>query len=285
MIEFLTESHQFHTFVTATALGLACSVLSIVVVLRRWAFIGEGIAHGGFGGIGTAWLLSLLFPILRGDAPAYGVAVLFCFLMALAIGFFSRGQRVGGDAIIGIFLVASLAWGFVALSIFQHHDAITNANWERYLLGDIRLVTAWRTMFSVIFSIMILLITALLRKEIIAYCFDPLLAKVSGVRTDFIHYLLMILLALVVIVGMGIAGNLLIPAMLVLPGATALTLSTRLRNVVFLSAIVSLIGALGGLLLNLKWHYLPTGASMALVLFGQFLLAYLTSAVRGNARA
>ena len=50
------------SLITSTAIGLACASLSVFVVLRRWAFIGEGIAHAGFGGAGTAWILSLLLP-------------------------------------------------------------------------------------------------------------------------------------------------------------------------------------------------------------------------------
>ena len=42
------------SLVSASAIGVACAMLSVFVILRRWAFIGEGIAHAGFGGAGTA---------------------------------------------------------------------------------------------------------------------------------------------------------------------------------------------------------------------------------------
>ena len=41
------------------AVGTICSLLSVIVVLKRMAFIGEGIAHAGFGGMGTALFLGL----------------------------------------------------------------------------------------------------------------------------------------------------------------------------------------------------------------------------------
>src|SRR4029450_11740027 len=103
--------------VTACALAAACAVLSVLVVLRRWAFIGEGIAHAGFGGAGTAWALSLLFPAaawLHHSAAIQAIAVLFFLAVALAIGFVPRHGDVDVNTAIGIFLVASLAWGFVA---------------------------------------------------------------------------------------------------------------------------------------------------------------------------
>src|SRR5262245_9190684 len=112
------ESHLADILLTSTALALACAVLSVVVVLRRWAFIGEGIGHSGFGGAGTAWLLMLLIPALDQPWVPYIGIIVFCLLTALAIGAVSRwGRGVGSDAAIGIFMVASLAWGFFAQQI------------------------------------------------------------------------------------------------------------------------------------------------------------------------
>ena len=50
----------------------------------------------------------------------------------------------------------------------------------------------------------------------------------SGVSSSFIHYLLILLVALTIVVGALVAGSVLVTALLVLPGATALLLSDRL---------------------------------------------------------
>src|SRR5947207_7086342 len=89
-----------------SAMAIACAVLSVFVVSRRWAFIGEGIAHSGFGGAGTVWLLVLIFPSLGGEGrewvPYLGVVV-FCVATALGIGYFTRTGKINSDAAIGIF--------------------------------------------------------------------------------------------------------------------------------------------------------------------------------------
>src|SRR2546421_2349350 len=54
----------FPEVLTTCAVAVACAVLSVFVVSRRWAFIGEGISHSGFGGAGAVWLLALAFPAL-----------------------------------------------------------------------------------------------------------------------------------------------------------------------------------------------------------------------------
>ena len=108
MLLAVADSPLFNALVASSALALACAVLSIFVIARHWAFIGEGISHSGFGGAGTAWLLALLVPGLDQPWVVYAAVVVFCVLTALAIGKLSRGQRVTSDAAIGIFLVALL---------------------------------------------------------------------------------------------------------------------------------------------------------------------------------
>jgi ABC-type Mn2+/Zn2+ transport system permease subunit len=116
---------------------------------------------------------------------------------------------------------------------------------------------------------------AALFKEILYYAFDPLMAEVSGVRVGFVHYLLMLLLAMTIVIGMRLAGNVLMTALLVLPGATALVLSRRLGVVMTISVIVGVVGCAGGLWLNHRvWSFLPSGPGIVLVLFGEFLAAF-----------
>jgi iron/zinc/copper transport system permease protein len=265
-----------NALLTACALGVACALLSVLVVLRRWAFIGEGVSHAGFGGVGTAWLLSLAIPVLGSVGAAYCVAIVFCLAMALVIGWVSRRDRVNADAAIGIVLVASLAWGFVALSIYGNAGMPRGPSndWSFYLLGEVRNLSPAATWSGVCVSLAVVVTLGALSKEILFYCMDPDLAEVSGVRAGFIHYLLMLMLALMIVVGMRLAGYLLVTALLVLPGATALVLSQRLRVVLTISIVVSLIGILSGLALQARYHFLPSGTGMVLVLVLEFTLAY-----------
>ena len=49
-----------------------------------------------------------------------------------------------------------------------------------------------------------------------------ILTIMSGVPVGFVHYLLIMLVAVVIIAGMQLAGNLLVAGLLVLPGAAGL---------------------------------------------------------------
>src|SRR5207248_974353 len=123
------------TIATACAMTTACAVLSVFVVSRRWAFIGEGISHAGFGGAGTAWVAALLFPALDLPWVPYAGVVVFCLATAWAIGYFIRADRVNSDAAIGIFLVASLAWGVLAQQLYFRVRHVSPLAFNSLLFG------------------------------------------------------------------------------------------------------------------------------------------------------
>lgn len=270
------------TLLAGAALAIACSAMSIFVVARRWAFVGEGIGHSGFGGAGTAWLLALAFPALDQPWLPQAAVVVACIATGLGIAFITRGQRVNSDAAIGIFLVASLAWGFLAQQIYFNARHVVPQGFETYLFGQLRgPIDPAYVMATVAISAAVILTLTMLAKEIIAYCLDPVMAQASGVRVTFVHYLLMLLLALLIVLGMRLMGGVLVTALLVLPGATAMLMSERLRIVVAWSLVTALVAALAGVAVNLRWTFLPAGPAIVLVLFIEFLIAWTWTKTRG----
>jgi ABC-type Mn2+/Zn2+ transport system permease subunit len=265
--------------VAASAMGIACAILSVFVVLRRWAFIGEGIAHAGFGGAGTAWVLSLLLPsaaLLQTQAGIYLVAVAFCLAVGLGIAAVTRRQQVYPDTAIGIFLVTSLAWGFIAHGMYTNaKQGVAPPGWGDLLMGHMRLLPPQYVLAAMLICAVVVLVAVALGKEIVYYCFDPGLAEVSGVRVGFVHYLLMVLLTIAIVMGMRMMGSLLVTALLVLPGATGLLVSRRMSVVVGAAIAVGLIGAVAGTLINAAWPCIPEGPAIVLALVAQFAGAYL----------
>jgi ABC-type Mn2+/Zn2+ transport system permease subunit len=264
------------SLITAGAIGLACAALSVFVVLRRWAFIGEGIAHAGFGGAGTAWVLSLLLPgmFLSSEVGIYCVAAVFCLGVALAIGWITRRELVYSDTAIGIFLVASLAWGFLAQGAYIHlRNGVSPAGWTDYLLGQSALRSA-EMAGAVLMCITVLAVMAMMRKEIVAFCFDAQMAEVSGVRVGIVHYVMILLVASTIVLGMRLMGSLLVAALLVLPGAIGLQVSRRMSAVIAAAVAAGLIAALAGPLIGHQWPFVREGPAIVLVLVLEFAAAF-----------
>jgi len=268
---------------TAAAIGLACATLSVFVVLRRWAFIGEGIAHAGFGGAGTAWILSLTLPgvlLFKTEVGIYCVAAIFCLAVAMSIGWLTRREHVYSDTAIGIFLVASLAWGFVGLEAYRHlRNGVSPPAWDDYVLGQATL-RGGEMVGALLMCITVLGVMGMMRKELISFCFDAQMAEVGGVRVGIVHYMMILLVATTILLGMRLMGSLLVAALLVLPGAIGMQMSRKMRVVVAVAVVAGLVGAIAGVVINHQWRFIKEGPAIVLVLVIEFGAAYLYGRVR-----
>ncbi len=199
--------------------------------------------------------------------------ILFCLAAALAIGKLSRTQATSTDAAIGIFMVASFAWGMLARHIYIAQKHIDPYGFGDVLFGTFGSLSPSYAVASIAICVFVIATAALLGKEILSYCVDPVLAEVSGVRAGAIHYLLMFLLALVIIVGVRIVGSVLVTALLVLPGATAARVTRQLIPTVVISAATALYGAIAGVIAGHFWRFLPIGPCIVLALLVPFVVA------------
>lgn len=276
-----------YALIVALSVGAACSALSVFVVSKRWAFIGEGIAHAGFGGAGTAWMLAMLFPsvaFLSSEVGIYAISVSFCIAVALVVAALTRRSRAALDTVIGIFLVASLAWGFLAYGLYSQRTGHFPPKFDEYLgFSPLKLLSGRFALLAVTTSVGVLACVALFWKELVFYAADERQAEASGVRTGLIHYGLILLVAAVIMIGMRLMGTVLVVALLVLPGATGLVLGKTTRTVWAVALVSGLLGALSGPLINARFSAIPDGPAIVLVLFALYLLALL--ARRAFARA
>ncbi len=268
------------TLLSFCAVAVACGLLSIVVVTRRWAFIGEGIGHSGFGGAGTAWMLMALVPAMDVPWLPYVFVVVFSLAAALGMGLLSRRGQVSGDVAVGIFLVATVAWGFVGQQVYVSIRKAEPAGFLTLFFGKPSAISSEYATASICIVLAVIAAIAMLRREIIAYCIDPILAETSGVRVGFIHYLLITLTAITTIVGLHIVGTLLITALLVLPGATGMLVSKRLNSVTLIACGTGICGALGGYLANAWQPIIPVGPAFVLTMFAAFAIAFGVSRLR-----
>jgi ABC-type Mn2+/Zn2+ transport system permease subunit len=265
------------TAVAVLALALACAALSLVVVWRRWAFLGEGIAHSGFGGAGCAWLLACLAPEL--DHPGFVLACvsIFCLMTGLGIGVLQRHKRMHSDTAIGVFLVGSLAMGFLAQQVYLSVYRVSPAGYTAILFGHTETLGTHHAQAAAALAVVTVLLLWLLRKEVLACCLDAELASVSGVRERLIHFTLIGLTTLAIIVGVQIVGSVLVTALLILPGATAMLLSRKLSVVTTLALLAGVVGATLGLTAHATWRQVPQGPAVVLSLLLVFGVAYAGS--------
>jgi len=259
----LQNAFMLRALVAAALIGLTCSVIGVFVVLRNLSFIGDGLAHASFAGIVIAYLLKW---------NLYVGGLIFAVLTALGIGAVGKRSELSLDATIGVLFTAAFALGVLLMSRVHTYAS----DLQDFLFGNILGVDQLDIILVVALTATVLAIVALLYKELLFSSFDPIMAQASGVPTNFLYYLLLVLLAVTIIVSLQAAGIVLVAALLVTPAATAYQLTTRFRSMMIVSALVGVVSSIGGLYAS---FYLDaaSGATIVLTATACFFLALMFS--------
>ena len=250
------------------ALSVACSLLSVFVVLRRMSFIGQGISHSAFGGVALGTLL--FSGMAQGSLLIQLTAFVFCAAVALGIAYASKRGGIGEDSAIGVFFSFSMALGVIFL---KQTTGYTQDAYS-FLFGSIVAISRTDLAVITVMSLLTVLSLVALRRPLLYYCFDEESAAASGVRTEMLHLYLLLLLSVMIIAGVRMIGVILISAFLVFPGATAWLLARRFTALALLSVAIGAAGTLGGLILGWTMDW-PAGAAIVVVQFTLFALAWI----------
>lgn len=261
----------------ALAISTMGSLLSILAVLKRLAFIGQGVSHAAFGGMGIVAILGLASSAMA----TFAIVLAFCLLAAWIVVRLSDRRTTTADTAIGIVLVASMALGAVLLREAMRSPPAGSPPpaWEAVLFGSLTSVAwpdvavAWGVAAGVVFT------AWRWRRSLVFWAFDEVSAEAFGIPSRAMKSLLLVLFTLAIVASMRLAGVVLATALLILPGATALLLSDRWWRVLAISGAVGVIGTVGGLILSYEADW-PPGPAIVLAL----TLVFCAAKVRGLIR-
>jgi ABC-type Mn2+/Zn2+ transport system permease subunit len=271
MTEALQYGFMQRALLAGVVIGAVCAVVGVYVVLRGISFIGAGIAHASFGGVALGFVLGLN-PMVT--------AVLFCLLVAWAIGAVARRGDVREDTAVGVFFAATMALGILVIGLTRGYQV----DLFGYLFGSILAISPTDLWMSLALGLLVLLVVVVLFKELMFITFDQEVAEVTGVPAGRLYYVLLGLIALTVVLSMKVVGIVLVSALIVTPAAAAHQLTEDFRKMMAVSVAIGVSAAVGGLLLS-YWLNTGSGATIVLLTTAIFLGALLLSPRRRRQRA
>jgi zinc transport system permease protein len=271
ILEYLQYGFIQRALIVGCFVGLLCSCLGVLLVLRRFSLIGDGLAHVTFG--------SVAIGMVFGIYPLY-VSIPVVMLSSLGILRLTEKARIYGDAAIGVVSSLGIAGGIILASIAGGF----NVDLFSYLFGNILAVSDTEVIISVILSLFVLLMIYLHYLELFSATFDEEFARTSGVRTEKINAVLVLLTAMTVVLAMNVVGILLVSALLILPAVTALQLARGFAQAMLISALVGVCSVLMGIFSSLMLN-LPTGASIVMINLLFFLAALSGKALITHCRS
>jgi len=262
-MDFLQHTFMQRALIEAVLVGGICAVIGVYVVLNGLSFIGAGISHSTFAGVGLGLLLGI-DPLLT--------ALVFAVLVALSIGAVSENSRLRHDTAVGIFFAATMALGVLLIGLMRDRYVDVLG----YLFGNILALTAADVWMSLVMAGITASVVFALYKEFLAVSFDAEVAAVMGLPVRKLHYLLLVLIALTVVLSVKSVGVVLVSALIVTPAAAAWQLTVNFRRMMLLSLVFGIGSSVAGLLLS--WYVdIPSGAGIVLTATTVFFLAWALS--------
>ena len=247
-----------YAVLASVLIALCAGLLGVVLVLKRYAMIGDGLSHVAFGAMAVAAVL--------GFAP---MAVALPVTVAVAILLLLAGERrlIKGDAAIALLSAGSLAVGYLLLNLFPASDSGSlSGDVCASLFGSTSMLTLSESDVWLCggLSVAVIGFFVLFYHRIFAVTFDEGFAVSSGVRVRVYNFLIAAVSGIVIVLAMKLVGALLISALVIFPALSAMRVFRSFRAVVICSAVLAVIGSLVGLIAALLLST-PTGASVVVV--------------------
>ncbi|MBR0026947.1 MAG: metal ABC transporter permease [Clostridia bacterium] len=248
--------------------ALCAALLGVVLVLRRYSMIGDGLSHVGFGALSIAMAMNLA-PL----AVAVPVVVIAAFLL-LRI---RENSSIKGDSAIALIASGSLAVGVIVTSLTSG----LNADVYSYMFGSILAMTGEDVVLSILLCAAVLIMFLVFYHRIFAISFDENFARATGMHTGVYNTLIALLTAITIVVGMRIMGTMLISSLVIFPALSAMRVFKQFKSVVIASAILSVVCFFFGMVISFAFS-LPAGASVVAANVVMFLLMSLVRLVKNR---
>ena len=213
-----------NAFLIALIVSVPSALLSCFLVMKGWALMGDAVSHAVLPGIVLAYILGV--PLIIGAF----IAGMTC---ALTTGYLSANCRVKQDTVMGVVFS-----GMFGLGIVLYVSIETNAHLDHILFGNILGVEPHELWTASIISIGVSLILILKWKDWLLHSFDPIQARTSGLRINFLHYGLLAALSLTIIAILSAAGLILAISLLIAPGAISFLLVRKFSTMLWVSVII-----------------------------------------------
>jgi zinc transport system permease protein len=262
-------SYEFVWFalIVGVLVSLCSALFGVVLVLKRFSFIGDGLSHVAFGALAIATVMDITDNMLI----VLPVTVV-CAILLLGMG---RNAKIKGDAAIAMLSAGSLAVGYLIMSLFSNSGNVAGDVCST-LFGSFAIITLSRAevIACVVMSAIVIALFVVLYNRIFSVTFDESFASASGVRASLYNLLIAVITAVIIVLAMNLVGSLLISALVIFPALSAMRVARTFKSVIVTAAIISTLCAVVGILVAILAST-PVGPTVVAVDILAFAVCYI----------
>jgi zinc transport system permease protein len=264
LIEMLCYDFMVRALIAGFVTGLICPAMGVFLVLRRYAFMADTLAHISLAGVA--------FGLWIGVAAEFSplLTLVVAVIGALIVDHLRTHSRLSADALLALLMSGGLALAVVFFGLARGGALDITS----YLFGSLMTVSTRDLWLILIVGAAVLLFLIVLAKELYFICSDEEAARVSGLPVDLLNRIFILLVAMTVAVSLRVVGTLLVGALMVIPVLTSLIVGRSFRQVIYLSLVLGALSSLLGLTASYQFG-LAAGGCVVLVALAFFIVSYV----------
>lgn len=243
-----------NAFLTGMIIGVIAPLLGVFIVVRRLSLIADALSHVTLAGIAASLLLEKKFLFLSGLNPLY-MGMAFSVGGSLFIEKLRTVYKHYQELAIPIILSGGIGLGVIFISLADGF----NTDLFSYLFGSVSAVSRTDLWTILVISLFVIALVVMLYKELFLLSFDEEYARATGIAAKTLHFVFIVMVALVIAASMRIVGILLVSSLMTLPVAASIRFAKGFKQTIFFSILFGEISVLGGLFLSYYLDLAPGG--------------------------
>lgn len=263
MLEMLYYDFMVRALLAGLIVGSICPAAGVFLVLRRYSFMAETLAHVSLAGAAVGMLLGI-FPLIT--------TVTVVVLVAVTVELLRSRQKLYPDALLALVMSGGLALAVVLFSMARGF----NIDVMSYLFGSILTVTQLDLLLIIAVGLVVLGIIGFLFKELYFISFDEECARVAGLPVEWLNFIFILVVAGTISISVRLVGALLVSALMVIPVITAFLVSRSFKQAFYAAVFIGMTTTVFGLTVS---YYLGTASGGTVVLLA---VAIFSAVVAGK---
>lgn len=243
-----------NAFLTGLMIGILAPLLGVFIVVRRLSLIADALSHVSLAGIAASLLLEKKLGVGNGINPLY-MGMAFSVTGSLFIEKLRSVYKHYQELAIPIILSGGIGLSVIFISLADGF----NSDLFSYLFGSVSAVSRVDLWIIFFIGLIVIAVIILLYKELFLLSFDEEHAKASGIAAKSVHFIFIVMVALVIAASMRIVGILLVSSLMTLPVAASIRLAKGFKQTIFLSILFGELSVLGGLSISYYLDLAPGG--------------------------
>ena len=263
---YLSYPFVRYAIIVGILIALCSSLLGVILVLKRFSFIGDGLSHVAFGAVAV----STVFNLTDNMVLVLPVTIIAAILLLKG----GANGKIKGDASITMMSVGAMAFGYLVMNVFSSGTNLAGDVCTT-LFGSTSILTLTKekVVLCVILSVVVIATFILFYNKIFAVTFDENFASATGMDTKKYNLLIAVIIAIIVVLAMNLVGSLLISALVVFPALASMCVFKSFLSVTISSAVFSVVCTGIGLFISVLTNPTTGGVSASFASLGDITIA------------